>query len=368
MMRAQQGWIKEAPHKPYTKGEKVWLKGKNLQTSHPTTKLRPKRFRPFTIIKVLGPTTYRLGLPAAWKIHNAFHGTLLTPNVETVEHGVNFTELPPDIIGGEQQYKVEHILGAQRSGRGKQLQYLVQWKGYSAAHNSWEPKANVQAPRLVKEFYKREPTAIKRVILDCNPTELRHSVKPLPPCVPGRSFPLYPKTGHHQHHWSHLRQQKLPHLFYEHSFICGHTQHINTTSLFQDNASTSPIPTPWNTCTSARKNTAISISKMSNSPFLQYPGAGPDNGSWDTNFATGDSLIGTILNQNLPRTTLPHCTTGFELPDYKNSDTAVEADISMPLTPALVEPERELAAMPFLEDIFQGLLALEDGHPGHPWF
>ena len=77
------------------------------------------------IIKVLGPTTYRLGLPAVWKIHNAFHGALLTPNVETVEHGVNFTELPPDIIGGKQQYKVEHILGAQRSGRGKQLQYLV---------------------------------------------------------------------------------------------------------------------------------------------------------------------------------------------------------------------------------------------------
>ena len=97
MIRAQQGWVKEARYKPYAKGERVWLEGKNLRTSHPTTKLRPKRFGPFTVTEVLGPTTYRLDLPAAWKIHNAFHGALLTPYVETAEHGVNFTEPPPDV-------------------------------------------------------------------------------------------------------------------------------------------------------------------------------------------------------------------------------------------------------------------------------
>ena len=191
--------------------------------------------------------------------------------------------------------------------------------------------------------------AIKRVVLDYNLTELRHSVKPLPPWIPGR-------------------QQKLPHLSYERSSDCGRTQCINTMSLFQDNAFTSPTPTPWNTHTSARKNTAISISKMSNSPFLQYPRAGPDNDGWDTNFVPDDSLISAILNQNLPRTTLPHCTLGFELSDYENSDTAVEANISMPPTPASAEPKREPAAMPFLEEIFQDLPMLEDGHPGHPWF
>jgi len=59
MIRAQQSWAKEKrPHKPYVKGEKVWLEGKNLRTSHPSTKLRPKRFGPFKVTKVLGPTTY----------------------------------------------------------------------------------------------------------------------------------------------------------------------------------------------------------------------------------------------------------------------------------------------------------------------
>ena len=220
------------------------------------------------ITKVLGLTMYRLDLPAAWKIHNAFHSVLFMPYVETVEHRTNFTKPPPDIIGGEQQYEVERILSTQRSGKGKQLQYLIQWKGYSAAHNSWEPKANVQAPRLVKESYKREPMAIKKIVLDYNPTELGHSVEPLPPWTPGRSFPSYLKAGHHQHHRFHLRQQKLPHLSYECSFVHGHTQCINTTSLFQDSTSTSPTPTPWNTHISAEKNTAISTSKMSDSPCL----------------------------------------------------------------------------------------------------
>ena len=64
------------------------------------------------VTKVLGPTTYRLDLPTAWKIHNAFYSVLLIPYVETVKHRVNFTELPPDIIGGKQQYEVECILGA----------------------------------------------------------------------------------------------------------------------------------------------------------------------------------------------------------------------------------------------------------------
>ena len=130
----------------------------------------------------------------------------------------------------------------------------------------------------------------------------------------------------------------------------------------------SPTPTPWNTRTSAGKNTAISIGKMSDTPFLQYPGPEQDNGGWDTDFATGDSLIGAILDQNLPRTALPRRTPGLMLPDYEDSDMAVEADISMPPTPASIEPKREPAAMPFLEEIFRDLPILEDGHPGHLWF
>jgi hypothetical protein len=35
-------------------------------------------------------------------------------------------------------------------------QYLIKWKGYSDAHNSWEPIENIWAPALILAFKDRE--------------------------------------------------------------------------------------------------------------------------------------------------------------------------------------------------------------------
>jgi hypothetical protein len=72
--------------------------------------------------------------------------------VETVKHGRNFEELPPELIENEEEYKVEEILNSRR--KHYQLQYLIKWKGYSAAHNSWEPKRNIHAKDLIEKFHK----------------------------------------------------------------------------------------------------------------------------------------------------------------------------------------------------------------------
>ena len=161
MRRAEELCSKQTKWTPYVKGQKVWLEGTHLSTSHTFTKLCPKQFGPFQITETLGPEIYRLDLPENWRIHNAFHATLLSSYVETEEHRVNFTELPPDLIEGEPEWEVKKVLELRHHGRKKQLQYLIKWREYNIAHNSWEPAEHVHAPELLKEFYYEQPIAIK---------------------------------------------------------------------------------------------------------------------------------------------------------------------------------------------------------------
>ncbi len=94
---------------PYAQGTLVWLEGINLQMHYPTSKLAPKRYGPFPIKKVLSDVSYELELPAQWKIHPVIHANLLTPYKETALHGPNFTQPPPDLIDGEEEYKAEEV-------------------------------------------------------------------------------------------------------------------------------------------------------------------------------------------------------------------------------------------------------------------
>ena len=72
-------------------------------------KLAPRWHGPFEIKEVRSLVVYQLKLPPQWTIHPVFHASLLTPYVETNEHGANYTRPPPDMIEGEEQYEVEAI-------------------------------------------------------------------------------------------------------------------------------------------------------------------------------------------------------------------------------------------------------------------
>jgi len=161
MKQSQELLGHKSTHRPYLKGQKVWLEGINLHTTHPTSKLCPKHYGPFRIIEAIGPTTYRLALPTQWKIHNAFHGSLLLPYHETKEHGRNFPEPVPELIEGQPEWEVEEILNSRRY-RCK-LQYLIKWKGYSDAHNSWEPKENVTTPALLAAYHEQNTAAVRKL-------------------------------------------------------------------------------------------------------------------------------------------------------------------------------------------------------------
>jgi hypothetical protein len=115
------------PVAQYTVGVQVWLKGKNLKLPYQSTKLVPKRYGPFKIIKEVSPVVYQLSLPLMWGIHNIFHSSLLLPYHEMTQHGLNFPRPPPDLIEDEEEYKVEAIHNHRCFGHSRTLQYLIKW-------------------------------------------------------------------------------------------------------------------------------------------------------------------------------------------------------------------------------------------------
>lgn len=116
-------------------GEKVLLATRYAQ---PKTvlgkKLLPRFMGPFTVTGIINETTYQLDLPDNLRWHNAFHSSLLKKYVA----GGRVQPPPmPDIVNGEPEYEVAHIL--QHRVRQTQLEFLVAWKGFAQEHNSWEP-------------------------------------------------------------------------------------------------------------------------------------------------------------------------------------------------------------------------------------
>src|SRR6266571_6821296 len=84
----------------------------------------------------------------------------LTPYKETELHRWNYTRPTPDLIDGEEEYKVEEVQKAHRQGRGRKLHYLIKWKGFPTSDSTWEPVEHLKhAPELITDFYHRYPNA-----------------------------------------------------------------------------------------------------------------------------------------------------------------------------------------------------------------
>ena len=138
---------------PWKVGDKVWLEGKNLRLCYPTRKLAPRWEGPFEISHIISPLAYHLRLPPTWKIHNVFHTSLLSTYRETAEHRPNYANPPPEEIEGEEEYEVAEILS--HWGPPDRCSYLISWKGYSSAENTWEPERNLQHTQTILKEYKQ---------------------------------------------------------------------------------------------------------------------------------------------------------------------------------------------------------------------
>ena len=95
--------------RPFQLGQKVWLEGRNLSIPY-NKKIMTKHEGPFCIVEKLSPVIYQLELPKKWNITDTFHATLLMLYEENDVHDPNYVQSPPDLINGEEEWEVEHII------------------------------------------------------------------------------------------------------------------------------------------------------------------------------------------------------------------------------------------------------------------
>jgi len=86
------------------------------------------------ISKDISLEVFQLKLLEEWTIHNVFNKDLLTQCVEPKFKGQYEEPAPlPTIINEEEEYKVEEVRKHRKHG--KEMQYLVHWKGYRDEHD-----------------------------------------------------------------------------------------------------------------------------------------------------------------------------------------------------------------------------------------
>jgi hypothetical protein len=154
---------RQEPAPEYAPGDKVYLDGSDIRTSRPSKKLAHRFLGPYVVEHRVGPNAYRLQLPHSMsRLHPVFPVVKLMPAPADPIPGRQ-SDPPPDpvLVDGEEHYKVEAILDSRVFRR--QLQYLVQWKGYNYEHNSWENAVDVHSPLLVDKFYSTHPGAPRQI-------------------------------------------------------------------------------------------------------------------------------------------------------------------------------------------------------------
>ncbi|KAJ9529338.1 hypothetical protein QJQ45_013665 [Haematococcus lacustris] len=136
----------------YKVGQMVLLSTKNMRLKPgKAQKLLPRFVGPFKVLDLVGQVAVNLQLPASMsRLHPVFHVSLIKPYTGT---DVGFMPPPVEWLDEEPVYYVERLLDHRHVHAGKAKEYLVQWEGYDADHNTWEPRSNlVGCDKILAEY------------------------------------------------------------------------------------------------------------------------------------------------------------------------------------------------------------------------
>ncbi|KAJ9504763.1 hypothetical protein QJQ45_023552, partial [Haematococcus lacustris] len=136
----------------YKVGQMVLLSTKNMRLKPgKARKLLPRFVGPFKVLGLVGQVAVNLQLPASMsRLHPVFHVSLIKSYTGT---DVGFMPPPVEWLDEEPVYYVERLLDHRHVHAGKAKEYLVQWEGYDADHNTWEPRSNlVGCDKILAEY------------------------------------------------------------------------------------------------------------------------------------------------------------------------------------------------------------------------
>ena len=137
-------------------GDLVMLNARNIRQKRPSKKLADRLLGPFKILQIVGnhKQAYKLELPETWRIHPVFHVSLLERYHRRPGTTVEPTAVEVD-SDGDEHWEVEAIL-ADRKSISKGTEYLVRWKDFPPAYDSWVRKDLFDDSSILKEYERTE--------------------------------------------------------------------------------------------------------------------------------------------------------------------------------------------------------------------
>ena len=136
-------------HKTFVEKEWVLLSARNLQQLRPSRKIADKYLGPFQIKRVVGDhkLAYELDLPSRLRIHNVFPITALEPYNSRGDPAQEQREIA---VQEDEHWEVEAILD--HRGPPYNRSFLIRWKGYDSAEDSWEPRRMIDDGPLIRQY------------------------------------------------------------------------------------------------------------------------------------------------------------------------------------------------------------------------
>ena len=147
----------------YAIGDCVWLSTDNLCLPRTSRKLSEQWLGPYSITKLVGTNAVELRLPCSMHIHPVVNISHVKPYRNHLPGQPVSAPGPSNVTEDhKEEYEVDYTVDSWY--KGKCLEYLVHWKGWSDLDCTWEPVSNLaNTADAVSAFHATHPSALHRL-------------------------------------------------------------------------------------------------------------------------------------------------------------------------------------------------------------